>query len=59
MVHGIFSISETNNRIKDITVSIRYISINFDRKSNNKESQFTLSSRPNAENEKNIKGTSH
>ena len=59
MAHGIFSISETNNRIKDITVSIRYISINFDRKSNNKESQFTLSSRPNAENEKNIKGTSH
>ena len=59
MAHGIFSISETNSRIKDITVSIRYISINFDRKSNNKESQFTLSSRPNAENEKNIKGTSH
>ena len=59
MAHGIFSISETNNRIKDITVSIRYISINFDRKSNNKESQFTLPSRPNAENEKNIKGTSH
>ena len=59
MAHGIFSISETNNRIKDITVSIRYISINFDRKSNNKESQLTLSSRPNAENEKNIKGTSH
>ena len=59
MAHGIFSISETNNRIKDITVSIRYISINFDRKSNNKESQFTLSSRPNAENEKNIKGTSY
>ena len=59
MAHGIFSISETNNRIKDITVSIRYISINFDRKSNNKESQFTLSSRPNAENERNIKGTSH
>ena len=59
MAHGIFSISETNNRIKDITVSIRYISINFDRKSNNKESQFTLYSRPNAENEKNIKGTSH
>ena len=59
MAHGIFSISETNNRIKDITVSIRYISIKFDRKSNNKESQFTLSSRPNAENEKNIKGTSH
>ena len=59
MAHGIFSISETNNRIKDITVSIRYISINFDRKSNNKESQFTLSSRPNAENEKNIKVTSH
>ena len=58
MAHEIFSISETNSRIKDITVSIRYISINFDRKSNNKASQFTLSSRPNAENKKIIKGTS-
>ena len=41
LVYGIFNISETN-RIKDNTVSLRYISINFDRKFNRKKSHDLL-----------------
>ena len=41
LVLGVFSISEVN-RIKDDTVSIRYIPINFDRKFNRKKCHNSL-----------------
>ena len=55
---GIFNISETN-RIKDNTVSIRYISINFYGKFNRRKVIIHNSLQvPNGENKKGMKGTS-
>ena len=55
---GIFSISEIN-RIKNNTVSIRYISINFDKRINRKRSPNSLLLRDNTQRTRNILKVHH